>query len=103
MLKKTALFLKDGFPYCSYLVSTVLLSFLDILRNDALLLAPGFNPFLGMRKAESRGLVHSSHRRDYSLPFAGIFENLGVIDLPFNLDIAKKSLVSTMSTLYATM
>ena len=56
-----------------------------------------------MRKAESRGLVHSSHRRDYSLPFAGIFENLGVIDLPFNLDIAKKSLVSTMSTLYATM
>ena len=39
-------------------------------------------------------------------PFAfekGIFENLGVIDLPFNLDIAKKSLVSTMSALYATM
>ena len=33
----------------------------------------------------------------------GIFENLGVIDLPFNLDIAKKSLVSTMSALYATM
>ena len=26
-----------------------------------------------------------------------------MIDLPFNLDIAKKSLVSTMSALYATM
>ena len=33
----------------------------------------------------------------------GIFENLGVIDLPFNLDIAKKSLTSTISALYAMM
>ena len=33
----------------------------------------------------------------------GLFDNLGVIELPFNLDIAKKSLVSTMSALYATM
>ena len=32
-----------------------------------------------------------------------MFDNLGVIELPFNLDIAKKSLVSTMSALYATM
>ena len=33
----------------------------------------------------------------------GIFQNLGVIELPFNLDIAKKSLTSTISALYAMM
>ncbi len=33
----------------------------------------------------------------------GLFQNLGVIELPFNLDIAKKSLTSTISALYAMM
>jgi len=32
-----------------------------------------------------------------------MFENLGVVDLPFNLEIAKKSLTSTISALYAIM
>ena len=56
-------------------------------RNDAILLAPGFNPFLGMKKQESKSIM----------------EQLGEVDIPFNFDIAKKSMVSTMSTLYATM
>ena len=55
--------------------------------TDGILLAPGFNPFLGMKRAEHKG----------------IFDNLGVIDMPLNLVIAKKSLVSTMSALYAIM
>jgi len=59
-------------------------------HRDGLLLAPGMvNPFLGIRRMQ-----HSS---------GGIFENLGVVDLPFSLDIAKKSLTSTVSALYAMM
>merc|ERR1719175_574643 len=59
-------------------------------HRDGLLLAPGMvNPFLGIRRMD-----HNS---------GGIFENLGVIDLPFSLDIAKKSLTSTVSALYAMM
>jgi len=57
--------------------------------RENLVLAPGMvNPFLGIRRMDSRG---------------GIFNQLGVIDLPFNLDIAKKSLTSTISALYAMM
>jgi len=63
-------------------------SFITTQSGDGLLLA-GVNPFIGIRRA--------SHP-------AGIFENLGgVINLPFNLDIAKKSLTSTVSALYAIM
>ena len=47
--------------------------------------------------------LNSEIIKRYMFILKGIFENLGVIDLPFNLDIAKKSLVSTMSALYATM
>jgi len=64
-------------------------SFTKQQNRDSLLLAPGMiNPFLGIRRVDNRG---------------GIFQQLGVIDLPFNLDIAKKSLTSTISALYAMM
>ena len=58
----------------------------SLREADGNLLAPGFYPSLGRKKVEK-----------------GTFRNLGVIDLPFNLMIAKKSLISTMSALYATM
>ena len=59
----------------------------SISGTDGILLAPAFNPFLGMKRVEHKG----------------IFDNFGVIDMPMNLVIAKKSLVSTMSALYATL
>ena len=77
-----------------------------------MLLAPGFNPFLCMKKAETKGGHQPATLHVTRLlptlpppapPSSGMFDNLGVIELPFNLDIAKKSLVSTMSALYATM
>lgn len=60
-------------------------------RDGLLLAAPGMvNPFLGIGRIDS-------HSR-------GIFDHLGgVVNLPFNLDIAKKSLTSTISALYAMM
>ena len=58
----------------------------SLSETDVDQLAPGFYPSLS-RKREDKTVFH----------------NLGVIDLPFNLMIAKKSLVSTMSALYATM
>jgi len=56
-------------------------------RDSVSILAPGFNPFLGMKPTENKGL----------------FDNFGLVDMPMNLVIAKKSLVSTMSALYATL
>jgi len=61
--------------------------------NDGLVLAPGMvNPFLGIRRIDNQ-----------QSGWQGMFENLGVVDLPFNLEIAKKSLTSTISALYAIM
>ena len=59
----------------------------SLSATDWILLAPGFNPFLGIKPAEQKGM----------------FDNFGLVDTPMSLVIAKKSLVSTMSALYATL
>ena len=59
----------------------------SLSATDGILLAPGFNPFLGIKPAEQKGM----------------FDNFGLVDTPMSLVIAKKSLVSTISALYTTL
>ena len=54
----------------------------------SVILAPGFNPFLGIRRAESKSILERMQ---------------SAVDLPENLIIAKKSLVNTMSVLYTSL
>ena len=54
--------------------------------RSSVILAPGFNPFIGIRKAENKSILERMQSVN--------------VELPQNLIIAKKSLVNTMSVLY---